>query len=235
MKLVVFIICLLTFSMSFGQLESDADYVTEFTWGVNKNTNSSLIGGISFKYAKQKKAGIFHTYGIEILNVTHPKEQKYYSPQTGTRYIWGKANYLYSFRFLYGREHILYKKASQQGVQISTLFAGGPTWGLIAPLYLAKSTSGQYAKYTLSDFPSRSSVGGSGKIFQGVGESKSELGLNVKAGLSFEFGAFKNSVAGLETGVAVEAFSKKIPIMLQSDNKSIFNSLYFTLYWGKRR
>lgn len=235
MRIIAIIICLFTLVSAHAQFEDDSDYISEIVWGVNKNTNSALIGGFVFKYGRQKSPGLFHTFGVEILNVTHPKEQKYYSQQSGTNYIWGKENYLYSFRFLYGREKLLYKKAPQQGVQISTLVAGGPTWGLVAPLYLSRATDGRYVKYNLSDFPSRSAVAGSGKIFQGLGESKHELGFSVKAGLSFEFGAFKNSVAGLETGVASEAFSKKIPIMLNSANKAVFNSLYFTLYWGKRR
>ncbi|MEO9475460.1 MAG: hypothetical protein ABJG41_07985 [Cyclobacteriaceae bacterium] len=235
MRIVLFVFVFLTFSLAHAQFDDELDYTREFTWGVNKNTNSGLIGGFAFKLALQKDPGLFHTFGLEILNVAHPKEQKYYSSQSGTTYIWGKANYLYSFRFLYGREKILYKKAPQQGVQISSLFALGPTLGIVAPHYLLRAADGKYVKYNIRDFPSRSAVGGSGKIFQGLGESKQELGFSAKAGLSFEFGAFKNSVAGLEAGVATEAFTKKIPIMLNSDNKAVYNSLYFTLYWGKRR
>lgn len=235
MKILSYIIALLVSTLSLAQFEADSDYTTEFTWGINKNSNSALIGGIAFKFGIQKDEDVFQTFGVEILNVTHPKEQKYYSPQTGSNYIWGKANYLYSFRFLYGREKVLYKKAPQQGVQISSVIAGGPTWGLVTPHYLTRAIDGRYAKYNLSDFQDRGDVGGPGKILQGLGEAKSEIGLNVKAGLSFEFGSFKNSVAGIETGVATEAFTKRIPIMLESRNRAVFNSIYFTLYWGKRR
>ncbi len=234
MKLSAFILMILISNWAFAQFEDEIDYTTEFTWGINKNTNSALIGGFAFKWAQQKKSGLFHTYGIEILNVTSPKEQKYYASTSGTNFIWGKANYLYSIRFLYGREKLLYKKAPQQGVQISSLFAGGPTWGIIAPYYVL-GTDGNYNKYSVDLFPSRTSIGGSGKIFQGLGESQHQIGLNVKAGLSFEFGAFKNSVAGLEAGLAAEAFTKKIPIMAESKNRAVFNTLYVTLFWGKRR
>ncbi|MFT6865534.1 MAG: hypothetical protein ACJA08_000355 [Cyclobacteriaceae bacterium] len=234
MKLTTFILLIFLSNWASAQFEDEFDYSTEFTWGINKNTHSALIGGFAFKWGQQKKSGLFHTYAIDILNVTSPKEQKYYASTSGTNFIWGKANYLYSIRFLYGREKLLYKKAPQQGVQISTLFGGGPTWAIISPYYVL-GTNGTYSKYTVDVFPSRSSIGGSGKIFQGLGESEHQIGLNAKAGLSFEFGAFKNSVAGLEAGLAVEAFTKKIPIMAESENQAIFRSLYFTLYWGKRR
>lgn len=226
-------IFLLPFMVS-AQFEDDLDYYREITWGINKNTNSALIGGFTFKMGFQMNEGVFHTYGLEILNVTHPKEQKYFGQVSGSNYIWGKANHLYSFRFQYGREKVLFKKAPQKGVQISTLFAGGPTWALVSPYYV-QDTNGKYAKFTTSDFPSRTAVGGSGKIFQGLGEAKHQLGVNAKTGLSFEFGNFKSSVVGLETGLALEAFSKEIPIMAIEDNRSVFTSIYFTIYWGRRR
>ncbi|WP_258102880.1 hypothetical protein [Marinoscillum sp. MHG1-6] len=217
-----------------AQLEDDLDYYREITWGINKNTNSALIGGFIFKVGLQQEEGIFHTYGLEILNVTHPKEQKYFGQVSGSNYVWGKSNHLYSFRFQYGREKVLFKKAPQKGVQISTVFAGGPTWALVSPYYVLGADQ-NYAKFTVQDFPSRSAVGGSGKIFQGLGESKHKIGLNAKSGLSFEFGNFKSSVVGLETGVAIEAFTQKIPIMAVEDNKAVFTSIYFSLYWGRRR
>lgn len=234
MKKALFILFTLSFSLVQAQFEEDLDYLNEWTWGVNKNTNSGLIGGFTFKWGRQYDVGSFHTFGVEMLNVSHPKEQRYFAQASGTNFIWGKENFLYSFRFQYGQERVLYKKAPQKGVQISVLAAGGPTWALVSPYYVL-STSGRYAKYSVDEFPSRTAVGGSGKILQGLGESKSEFGFNAKAGLSFEFGNFKSSVVGLETGVSTEAFTKKIPIMAVAENKAVFNSLYFIIYWGKRR
>lgn len=233
MKLLLTTICSLIFCASaFGQLESD-EYTREFIWGVNKNTNSGLVGGVSFKLARQQKENLYAIYGLEFMNVRHPKEQKYLSPSSGTSFIWGKQNHLYSIRMIYGRERLLYKKAPQQGVQISMLYGGGPTLGIIAPYYILYNST--YVPYDPEKHRSFNSIQGSGKLLQGLGESNLTVGLNAKAGLSFEFGAFKNNVAGVEMGAAAEIFPKEIVIVPTQKNRSLYTSLYFTLYWGTRR
>lgn len=214
-------------------IDDEEDYSTEITWGVNKNTNGGLIGGLVFKLARRQRDNLFVTYGIELMNVKHSDEQRYTSPTSGTSFIWGKQNYLYSVRGLYGRELVLYKKAPQQGVQISALAGAGPTIGVVAPYYVLSGNG--YEQYEPSKHPTINSVQGSGKLFQGLGESDLALGVNAKAGLSFEFGAFKNNVAGIELGVAGEAFTKEIILVPTQDNKAIFTSMYFSLYWGTRR
>lgn len=214
-------------------IDEEDDFTTEITWGVNKNTNGGLIGGVVFKLARRQRDNLFVTYGLELVNVKHDKEQRYVSPTSGTSFIWGKQNYLYSIRGLYGREQLLFKKAPQQGVQISALGAVGPTIGIVAPYYIL--SSGEYEQYDPNVHQSINSVHGSGKLFQGLGQSELAFGLNSKAGLAFEFGAFKNNVAGIELGVAAEAFTKKIILVPTQDNHAVFTSLYFSLYWGTRR
>ncbi|MEQ8583916.1 MAG: hypothetical protein RIC30_15930 [Marinoscillum sp.] len=209
------------------------EYDTEITWGLNKNTRGGLIGGVVFKLAKQKKEDLFAVYGIEIMNVKHRQEQRYLSPTSGTSFVWGKQNFLYSIRGLYGREALLFKKAPQQGVQISGIVAGGPTIGVIAPYYILYN--GNYVPFDSEVHRNFNSIQGSGKLFQGLGESELTFGLNAKAGLSFEFGAFKNNVAGVEMGVTMEAFPKEIILIPTQKNSAVFSALYFTMYWGTRR
>ncbi|WP_421874589.1 hypothetical protein [Marinoscillum sp.] len=222
---------LFLFLVSQAQNDED-DYNTEIIWGLTKNTNSGLIGGGIFKLARRQKDNVFTTYGVEIVNVKHPKEYRYPSP-SGTYFTFGKQNFLYSIRGNYGREKLFFKKAPQQGVQISGIVAAGPTIGIIAPYYVL--TSSGYEQYDPQKHTSRGSIQGSGKLFQGLGESNITLGLNAKAGLSFEFGAFKNNVAGVEVGISMEAFPKEIVIIPTQDNRAIFTALYFSMYWGTRK
>ncbi len=233
MRIKAYILFLFIAIGAFAQIGEEEDYVTEFTWGVNKNTNSALIGGFALKLALQKSGRLFHTYGLEILNVRHPNELKR-PTQAGTSFIWGKENWLYSFRLNYGREKIIFKKAPQHGVQISALVAAGPTIGLVAPYYILNN-NGTYEQYQYAKHPRPSSINGSGKLFQGIGESDVQFGANIKAGLSFEFGSFKNNVIGVELGSALEAFTKEIVIISRLENRAVFSSFYFTLYWGTRK
>lgn len=224
---------LLLFTLAATAQEQEEEYISEFTWGVTKNTNSGLIGGIAFKLGRLRAERTYTTYGLEIVNVQHPKELKYRSPVSSTAFVWGKQNYLYSLRGQYGRETLLFRKAPKHGVQISSIFAGGPTIGIVSPYYVL--ANGRYEPFSPQRHSTLGSIQGSGKLFQGLGESELAIGANVKAGLSFEFGPFQNSVAGIEVGTALEAFTKEIIIVPTQDNRAVFSSLYFTLYWGTRR
>lgn len=216
----------------FGQLDEDYEYDKEFIWGVNKNTNGGMIGSIVFKWSRSKGNDVYGTFGFELSNVKHPKESRFQS-NTGQTFIIGKTNYLYAIRLQYGRDKLLFRKDTQQGVQINAGFMGGPTIGIHAPYYILNN-EGDYEQYDPNVHFANGAVG-PGRLFQGLGESDLKLGLNVKGGVSFEFGTYKNNVAGIEAGVMVEAFSKKIILMPTQDNRAVFPSAYILLYWGKRK
>ncbi|MFC2123720.1 hypothetical protein ACFLU5_02825 [Bacteroidota bacterium] len=225
-------LCLATVG-SFGQ---DYQYGREISWGITKATNSGLIGGVIGKYSIQKNDYVYHFFGFEIVNIKHPKEERYYS-YTGNTYIYGKANYLYSFRTQYGRELSIFKKAPQQGVQIHGILAGGPSFGVIAPYYIEYYLNEQVIRvqYDPDIHDDQNSILGTGNLLQGVGESELTIGLNVKSSLTFEFGSIKSSVVGIETGLMFEVFTKEVPIIPTAETSSYFPSAFISLYYGTRR
>jgi hypothetical protein len=221
---------------SFGQLDEDYEYDKEFVWGPNKNTNGGVIGGLGFKWSRSIGNDVYRTIGFELSNVKHPKEARVVG-LSGQTYIYGKSNYLYAIRIQYGREKLLYRKDSQQGVQINVGISGGPTWGLHAPYYFLNQDN-EYVKFRPEKDDPRvvlPSAVGPGKLFQGLGQSEGILGAHVKGGILFEFGTYKNNVAGMEVGLMVEAFTKEIVLIPTQDNRSIFPSAYITFYWGRRK
>jgi len=215
------------------------EYTSEWIWGINKNTNGGLIGGLMLRYSRSRGNDIYETYGLELSNVKHPSEVRFIG-QTGAGFTYGKSNHLYAIRLQYGREKLLFRKANQQGVQISALAAAGPTVGLVSPYYLAVG-DGRYEPFgpvgntTPPSYPSPQNYIGPGKLLQGLGESDVEIGLNTKGSLLFEFGTYRSNVAGVEVGVMVEAFTKKIVIVPTQPNDSVFTSVFFTLFWGSRK
>ena len=218
-----------------SQYSGDYEYSSEMIWGITKATNSGLIGGFMFKYAKQLKGDMFHGAMVEIVNIKHPQEQKYYANETGNMFIWGKQHYLYSLRLSYLREYTFFHKASQQGVQVTGIAALGPTLGFEAPYYV-EVRAGSFTIKEPYD-PNKhqyNDIVGTGNILQGVGQSSIVPGLNARAGLAFEFGTFKSNVVGLEVGFEVDAFTRKIIIMPTTENYSIFPSAYVTLFYGAR-
>ncbi len=227
-------ITLLSPLLLFSQVdEQESAYDREFTWGVNKNSNSGLFGGFSFKLAHRTGDKTYRTLGLDLLNIKHPKELNIPQGPTGGSFIFGKQNFLYSVRGHYGIEKIIFSKASQQGVQINIHAAGGPSLGIQAPYYVISGGSAEI--YDPNRHTSPSAIQGSGRLFQGLGESKLVPGLNAKTSVIFEFGTFRKNVVGLELGVATEVFSRKIIIVPTQSNRALYTSAFFTLFWGSRK
>lgn len=213
------------------------EYDKEYLFGSNKNTNGGLIGGLVFKAGTKIADDQFAFWGVELSNVKNPKEVRY-NTVLGNSYIFGKSNYLYAIRPHYGREVILFKKAPNQGVQVSALAAIGPSLGLISPYFIEYAINRVETvteAYDPEIHQSQGNILGTGRLFQGIGQSKLVIGAMAKAGLMFEFGVFRSSVTGLELGVMVEGFNREIPLIPTTENRQLFQSAYFTFFYGFRK
>jgi len=224
-----------------AQTQDSYEYNSEFTWGINKNSMGGLIGGFVFKKGRKLSDNILETFGLEIMNVKHPQEVRKSSRSTGNFFVYGKSNYLYAIRFQYGRDFILFKKASQQGVEIKAVTAIGPTFGIVAPYYIERSVDNSlfttvHEQYNPNN-PNHAfgSILGTGNLFEGLFQSKIQMGANLKFGFNFELGTIKSQVTGFEAGFLMDAYINKVIIMPTAPNKAVFPSVYFTLFYGNRK
>lgn len=234
--LVIFLLLTLPVAASVAQVQDGYEYQTEFIWGISKNTSGGLIGGFVFKKSFKMSDKMLQTFGLEIMNVKHPQEIRYNS-RLGNFFTFGKQNYLYAFRFQYGRDIILFKKAPQQGVEIKAVFAAGPTIGVEAPYYVEWENSD--ARITIREQYNASiikdNILGPGRLFQGLGQSKLVPGLNLKAALNFELGIFKSQVTGFESGFLLDVYTRDIDMMVKAKNYSAYPTLFLTLFFGNRK
>jgi len=223
----------------YGQTLDSYEYQSEFVWGINKNTSGGLIGGFVFKKSRKMSDRMLETFGLEIMNVKHPQEARRNSPYTGNYFIYGKNNYLYSFRFQYGRDLILFKKAPQQGVEIKAVFAVGPSLGIVAPYYVEWAPDGANYIYTKREQwnpdINAESIYGTGHLFEGLGDSKIKIGANFKAALNFELGVFKSQVTGFEGGFLLDAYTSTIEMVPTAKNYSAYPTLFLTFFYGSRK
>jgi hypothetical protein len=224
-----------------AQTQDSYEYNSEFTWGINKNSAGGLIGGFTFKKARKLNDRMLETFGLEIMNVKHPQEVRKSSRSTGNFFIYGKSNYLYAFRFQYGRDIILFGKAPQQGAEIKAVFAAGPSLGIVAPYYIERAVDNSVFVTVKEQYdPNNPAHGfnnilGTGNLFQGLFESSIQMGINLKAGLNFEIGTTKSSVAGFEVGFLLDTYFNKVVLMPTSTNYNVFPTVYFTLFYGSRK
>lgn len=252
---------------TYAQSILEDELTKEFTFGININTNANLPGGINFKFGKvTDNPRVNTTYTIELVGIRHPQEYRFSvsSVTGGQAFVRGKQNYLYSLRLQFGKDVILFRKAPQEGVQVNAVFAGGLSLGLLKPYMIRYNTSGAlvtglsgrtidlpFYQYSFGDdvlFQNKYGVPfteerieGRGAFLAGFDQIKVVPGINFKAGLTFETSAFRNSLTGIETGVVVDFFTQKMPLLNANftpdpvKNYSTFIALYLSLFFGGRK
>lgn len=220
--------------------ESSQEYTINTAYGVNTNTNSGLLGGFAFKREKlldTKGKNQWQLLSLELINVRSLKERAS-TTSTGSRFVFGKQNYLFSLRPQYGREFTLFKKTNTDGLQINGILAGGPSIGLVKPYYIQYNFGRSNIRteaYNPLVHNNENAIVASGSLFDGIGEITPKIGANAKVALNVELSSFQRSNIGLEIGFLVEAYSEEIKIMALAPNRSNFTSGYITLYFGNRR
>ncbi|OEK06305.1 hypothetical protein [Roseivirga misakiensis] len=212
----------------------DEEYTVENVFGINKGTNGGLISGFYYRQSKFLNDGNLVNYGIELVNIKHPRETKE-TTITGSSYVFGKSNYLLALRPTYGREKILFKKAPQQGARITAMVAAGPSIGIEVPYFL-EFNGNRKEQYDPAD-PShaRNFIIGTAGPFRGLGRSKFVLGGHAKASLTFETNSSKKKVFGVEVGMSLDVYTRKINIIPESENNSSFAAAFLAVYFGRRR
>lgn len=246
---VLVFFCALPLGFAFAQsVEEEEGYSREFTYGLNFNSNGGLLGGAMLKQTFHLKDKWYQFWALEGVEVKHPQEYPRHNPYTGASLVLGKSNYFFVLRPQYGREYTFFRKAPESGVQVNGIIAAGPSIGILAPYYIQydytrrdvlgnpigpadiRSEPYEPSVHTRSDL-----LVGSAGVFTGLAEPTPVLGAHVKAGVSFEYGRYMESVTGVEVGVLYEAFTKEIVIIPQARNRQQFMSFYLTIYYGNRR
>ena len=222
--------------VAFSQENDVPDYYNEYIIGATTNTNSDLFGGIFFQYGRHQRTKVYESYILEFVDVKHPREYKVsVAGNSSSSRIWGKKNYLTSVRLQYRREKHLFKKAYQQGVQLSFVYGGGLSIGVISPYNVRISTGIGYISVPFDpDIHTSMDIVGDETRFYGLGSSSVALGFHAKTGLAFEFGAFKNSIVGIEVSLVAEAFTKRIVLVPADENTFVFFSPSFSFFLGFR-
>lgn len=250
--IVLFFIVLHSFSQTLKQekienedAQEQQEYDKELTYGINWNTNGGIIGGVNFKFAWQTKQNqsVYHVIGLEIGHVVHPKERLTSSPFAySSSYVYGKANNLFVVRPHFGREWIVFKKAEEEGIQVSGIVALGPTLAYLKPYYVqyaneikeGNTITGYELEAAKFDPNDSRPIAGAGSILRGFDEMTFEIGIHAKASLNFEYGKNSGSVGGIEVGVMVEQFRKKLSIIPEAESQSLYGSLFVNVYFGIR-
>jgi hypothetical protein len=218
----------------------------EYVMGYQMNTNGGILGGGYLRLGFRKNDKKVHLAGLELINVKHTKEERASSIITGNSFIPGKINYLFSLRPQYGQEILLFEKYPEEGIRLTAIFAGGPSFGLLKPYYI---------EYDFTDYSDSSPspdirrepfdpnvhfrynrILGSGGFFNGLGQTEVKMGIHGKIGLDFELSRsqYDRSVTGIETGFIFELFPDGVDLFPTQNGNSFFSAVFINFYFGKR-
>ncbi|MBN2523528.1 MAG: hypothetical protein JXB24_09660 [Bacteroidales bacterium] len=241
----VLAILILFFSVilpAFSQGEIDDQekifYRNERTFGVVISTNG--FGG-SYRYAKRLDARKKFIYEIDFHHIKHEKEYRVTfssNQQFGSSFVFGKKNSLFSLQGGIGLQKELFRKEDKGSISIRYFYSFGLSVGFEKPIYYDvityDSTGIQHReRMKFEDQTHILYVEKKAPFYVGMEEIKIVPGAYGKFGFTFEFGKSDKLFSAIETGIALNAYIRKISIMANEHNHWIFPAFFLSYRFGK--
>jgi hypothetical protein len=234
---ILFYICL-TISSAFAQGEIDDQekifYRNERTYAFTLNTNG--FSG-NFRYAKRINGFKKTLYEVDLAKIKHEKELKITfssSQQFGSSFVYGKLNTLFTLRGGIGLQKELFSKEDKGGISIRYFYTFGPSIGLQKPVYyeiIVTNTNTtkivKFESHLLDQIQRRA------PFYVGLKELSIVPGVYGKFGFTFEFGKSDAVFRAIETGVVIDAFIRKVPILANNLNHWCFPSFFLSYRFGR--
>ncbi|MEP6794783.1 MAG: hypothetical protein ABJB16_10690 [Saprospiraceae bacterium] len=194
-----------------------------------------------------------HYYQFDFGLIRHPKEYRqsitFHSGNPFTRtsnsFTFGKQNNLMVLRGGVGQKIYFSDKAKRKGVAVGVDYEFGASIGLLKPYYLHLSrlkddgftdyvSTERYSEDNADIFLDDSKIIGPASFFKGFDKISIIPGLHARLGAHFSMGAFDEYVKAFEIGVMVDAFLRRVPIMIIENNTPVFINGYLSFQIGKR-
>ena len=227
-------------------------------WSIAFMLNSNGWGA-NYRYGKRIDAANKRLFEIDFAYMKDPKESKSYSyTNSGARYVEGKKNLVFNFRFAYGKQHEIFRKHDLGGVAVRYFYNFGPAVVLLKPIYYnvadLQPVPGQPGYYLPVDRPKPEKfdsrwyaenvrINNRASFFDGFGQMGVLPGAFAKFGVNFEFGKQDRVIHALEAGAIVEGFIKKVEIMDYSNpsisqskiakNQQLFFNVFVSYRFGR--
>ncbi|HLP10287.1 MAG TPA: hypothetical protein VK177_00045 [Flavobacteriales bacterium] len=242
-KNIIAVCLLMVSSTAFAQLPDRGDaqllYRQEFVGGVTIHTAG---WGVNFRYGKQITNLKKLSFGLDVVNIKHPKEKKVFNPafDDGKGFYYGKLHALIAVRPTIGFRQIWFQKKRPQGVEIGYNFNIGPSLGIVKPVYLEIIYPLTDGTATLSEErfdPNKHTVDniyGRARFGKGMNEISIYPGVFSKFGLHFEYSTDEEALQAIEVGAMIDYYPKKVPLMAIADNYNFFLNFYVSLIFGKK-
>jgi len=229
------ITCCLELTHSQGEIDDQEKvfYRNERTFAAIINTDG--YGG-GFRYAKRLDGYRKSTYELELSYVKDEEETKislYSSQQLGSSFVPGKVNAFFTLRGGIGFQKEMFQKRDKGGISIRYFYNFGPVLGILKPIYYEVIDSSGNPVAIKFELDAINNIQGRAPFYKGLDEISLVPGAYGKFGLTFEFSRYDKTFSAIETGVALNIFTKKVPIMADNDNKFAYFTFFLSYRFGK--
>ncbi|MFM6984222.1 MAG: hypothetical protein ACKOXF_08820 [Chitinophagaceae bacterium] len=211
-----------------------------FKAGIHASPNGT---GIFYRNSVPVKGKKFRVFDISLTGVRSVKEktilnQRMFNPSP---YVFGKINRLYALRPMIGLQKTVAERQSKNSIGVNVFALGGISLGMVKPIFVdveAVDPNTPNAFYTLSMRYNPSTINkdkiyGYSSFDKGIGQTKPQLGLSLKAGADFNWGYYNSDFRSLEIGVLLDYFPARPEIMYGIKNKVVYSSFYISFALGK--
>lgn len=230
-----------------NEQEGDVQYLHDFSVGARLNTNG-WDGFVDYERRTSEVTSTVFQFGFG--EIKGPKEDKQARPQgvdaygftySGHSFVYGKQNIFYQAKLGVGQRRVIGGKGNKNGVEVSALYLGGISLGLVKPYYLElfDSTAGRsvYEKYSAENantFLNINNIIAGPGLGKGWSEVQVVPGIYGRIGMRFDWAEFNEFISAVEVGLNGEFYSKKVQIMIENPGKQFFYGAYVSLLFGKR-
>ncbi len=227
-------------------VEQEFVYSKEWRFGVKLHTHGYGLSLAKSKIINRSKKKFWE---IEILEIKHAKQSRQLSrlsDRTGNArsYQYGKQNNFYNINLNFGRHKVIAETGRKNGVEVSITYSLGASLGILKPYYLLvkgfdnNSVNIRYSSdeedYTADLFLNETRIYSGSSFVYGLNEIQPVPGAQGKFSFLFDWANTGETIKALEVGAMVNAYYKRVPIMIEADNNLIFTNLFIKLVFGRR-
>lgn len=168
----------------------------------------------------------------------------------GSRYFYGMQNRFFSLNVGAGVRRVIAEKEDHKGVRLSMTYSGGLSLGFLKPYaldlypaladdpttpdYFREPQPETYSESNADRFLDQRFIAGSSGIGSGWSGLAVVPGAHGRFAFNFDWSGNEEMIIMLETGVQVQAYYRKLDVMLNETNRPLVFSLYLAVIMGKR-
>lgn len=213
--------------------------------------------GLAVAYSFGRLESYYKTtyYRIEFGTLKDGRERRqnkninFASEGLSSAFTYGKRNSIFMIKVSSGRKRYLTEKAKRKGVSVGLNYNYGLSLVLLKPYHLRLVDVNQadldnilvtqpYSEENHDLFLRYNDIFGGAGYFTGIGGTNVTVGGHAKAALHFAFGAFDQKVRAIDVGFMIDAFPRRLPILVERENirnKYIHLNLFISAHFGRRK